>query len=98
MLKLDKNDTTTASEIPTMQNNPADKGKFSTRIITKATVQTQTPPPKKQKLQRSPICPPTSKIDNLRKNQISKPKPNNKAEHSPQSKRDHLQHHLHRSF
>ena len=34
------------------------------------------------------ICPPTSKIDNLGKNQTSNPKPN-KAEHSPQSKRDH---------
>ena len=66
-----------------MQSNPADKGKFSAKIITKSTVQTQ-----KQNLQRSPICPSTSKIDNLGKNQTSNPEPN-KAEHSPLSKRDH---------
>ena len=51
-LKLEKNDTTTTSETPTMQNNPADKGKSSTKIITKTSAQTQTTPLKKQKLQR----------------------------------------------
>ena len=71
-----------------MQGNPADKGKFSSKIITKTTVQTQTTSLKKQKLQRSPIHPPTFKINNLRKNQTSNPEPD-KAEHSPQSKRDH---------
>ena len=82
LLKLDKNDTTTTPRIPTRQNNPVDKGKFSTKVITKTSAQTQTTPPKKQKLQRLPIHPPTSKIDNLGKNQTSNPEPN-KAEHSP---------------
>ena len=49
-LKLDKNDTTTTSETPAMQNNPVDKGKFSTKIITKTIAQTQTTPPKKTKV------------------------------------------------
>ena len=62
-LKVGKNDTTT-----TMQNNPADKGKFSTKVITKTTAQTQTTPSKKEKLKTSPIRPPTTKIDNLGKN------------------------------
>ena len=44
-LKLDKDDTNVK---PTMQFNPADNGKFSTKIITKTTVQT-TPSKKKKK-------------------------------------------------
>ena len=55
----------------------------------KITVQTQTTAPKKQNLHSSPIRPPASKIDNLGKNHSSNPKSNNKAERSPQSKRDH---------
>ena len=64
-LELDKTNTTTTLETPKKQSNPADKGKFAAKIITKTILQTQTIPPKKQKLQRSPIHPPTSKIDNL---------------------------------
>ena len=86
-LKHDKNNTTSTSETPTMQSNPADKGIFSIKMITKTLAQTQTTPSQKQELQRSPVHPPTSKTNNLEKNQTSNPEPK-RAENSPQSERD----------